>query len=355
MSDLFISNLASKLSLDEAEVGRQIERFVDTLIEEIRLDGSVNISDFGRFEFDDDELYFKPDTMLSEAINYRYRSLTPISVAVPGSKEAILKAASEILEANSRDLGADEIMNAGFPEESTSVAAVAETDSVPVSDRSSVEGQPSEKRALVTTPVFWLIPILLIATALVLILKPGSGTPDPVVQNESRVPSTTSEDAVDGRTATEPSQTVQSSLDNLSTDESSIDQVPTGQTPSDPAQDDEARAELLTPDRILAERAQPEIVPQASDRFVSDFERSASGYTLVVGAVSSLSDGESEMRRFSGLSLPLAILEYDANGITRFRLAVGQFETVEDAQLAMRGASGQLPEGTWVRRIRLLN
>ena len=61
---------------------------------------------------------------------------------------------------------------------------------------------------------------------------------------------------------------------------------------------------------------------------------------------------ESEMRRFSNLSLPLAILDYGDGGVTRYRLAVGEFDTIEAAQLAMQSASGQLPNGTWVRRIR---
>ncbi|GMQ80827.1 MAG: hypothetical protein BMS9Abin05_0256 [Rhodothermia bacterium] len=341
MSDAFTSDLASKLSLDEAEVDRQIERFVDTLIDEIKQGGRAQISDFGEFQFDEDDLIFTPDTVLLEAINYRYRSLSTFSIPVPASTEVVPSSTAENLEAASKRPSDEEIADALIPEESSPETSVAASVSAQKPDRRSSETRSSGKQGFSKRPIFWLVPILLVAAALVIIFKPGDSTTETISQVDPSI-----ESSVGEAESVDPAE--EEDVSNLETDSGSNPDV----AATEQGFDGLTQTELAPTELLPTGQTQLSTGRAASNPFVSDFTRSAPGYTLVVGSVFSLEDAESEIRRFSNLLLPLAILDYEDNGVTRYRLAVGRFETIEAAQQRMQAAAEQFPNGTWVRRIR---
>lgn len=81
------------------------------------------------------------------------------------------------------------------------------------------------------------------------------------------------------------------------------------------------------------------------------FDTTAPGYTLIVGSTTSEDEALATMRRFDELGLPLAVLAYQEDGATRYRLAVGQYASAAEADQARQTLAERLPAGTWVRRI----
>jgi SPOR domain len=85
----------------------------------------------------------------------------------------------------------------------------------------------------------------------------------------------------------------------------------------------------------------------------TSIDLTSSGYTLVVGSSTSLAGARAAMNRHANLGHPVGLLSYpDADGQLRHRIGVGEFATSEEADALRRSLADQLPEGTWVRRIR---
>ena len=59
-------------------------------------------------------------------------------------------------------------------------------------------------------------------------------------------------------------------------------------------------------------------------------------------------------QRFSGESLPVDVLVSTSDGVTRYRVVVGQVETVEEAIALKNRLSANLPDGTWSTNIALI-
>jgi len=87
----------------------------------------------------------------------------------------------------------------------------------------------------------------------------------------------------------------------------------------------------------------------------SGIDFSAGGWTIVVASRTSRSPAE-DLRatyrdRFSGESPPVDILVGQAGGTTRYRVAVGQYGSREDARRALRTHQSNLPDGAWPLRL----
>ncbi len=83
-------------------------------------------------------------------------------------------------------------------------------------------------------------------------------------------------------------------------------------------------------------------------------DRAKGGYTLVV-ASTTRQQAEAEAERFrqrlSGRSIPVDVLQGVSGGVTRYRVAVGQVATANEAVALKNRLGAALPEGTWVTRI----
>ncbi len=85
---------------------------------------------------------------------------------------------------------------------------------------------------------------------------------------------------------------------------------------------------------------------------VTGIDRAAGGWTIVVASVTSRSDAEAIARRYRDLVEPVDVLTAETNGITRYRVGVGQYLTQEAAQAAIEQLGDRLPSGSWPLRIR---
>lgn len=76
------------------------------------------------------------------------------------------------------------------------------------------------------------------------------------------------------------------------------------------------------------------------------------GYMLVVGSSLDQQDAERSLARFAPLGLPTGVVAYDEDGIVRYRMGVGIYSSASAADETRTLLADQLPEGTWVKRIR---
>ncbi|NNE71183.1 MAG: hypothetical protein HKN29_12575 [Rhodothermales bacterium] len=93
--------------------------------------------------------------------------------------------------------------------------------------------------------------------------------------------------------------------------------------------------------------------PPAANSTPTAINPNSSGYTLIVGSTLSRGAADRAAAQYAGLGHPVAVLSYpDGDGNTRHRIAVGEFDSADDADSARRAMDSRLPDGTWVRRIR---
>lgn len=110
--------------------------------------------------------------------------------------------------------------------------------------------------------------------------------------------------------------------------------------------DTDAPAEVEPPASQQATDATADPLPDYA------LDRSVDGYTLIVGSSPDRGAATGQLSRFTELDLPFGVLDYSEDGSSMYRLAVGLYDSAEQADSARQAMSGVLPSGTWVWRIR---
>lgn len=80
--------------------------------------------------------------------------------------------------------------------------------------------------------------------------------------------------------------------------------------------------------------------------------RGMGGYTLVVGSTMNETTARKALAQFERLGLPMGVLAYDSDDETRYRIAIGHYQTAALADTARTTRADELPEGTWVLAVR---
>ncbi len=76
------------------------------------------------------------------------------------------------------------------------------------------------------------------------------------------------------------------------------------------------------------------------------------GYTIIVYSETSRSGAEGVAARYREEGFRTGVLVFQEDGPTRYRVGVGQFETLDEASETRDGLAGdELPEDAWVRRV----
>ena len=413
MSQPLIRELAARLKVDEAQAAALLRGFVDQLRAEIDAAGGAVIPEIGHFEKSGDRLSFHPDPALSTAVNFRYAGLEPIEIEaqeLPAAFEAPVGAPTQVEEDDDTPADADEWLEKagveseeeragedvfseedaddaprlpdetvatwpeeapeehdGFPEVTSPEVDVPEVEAVPVDvvdeeddpwadPRSSAEEEdeysatvidprperPPARRSTRTEnqpdkegkrPAPWIIAAIVVVmagAAAFVLLRPGTA-PDEVTFVVDSPP--IAEQA--GAREDDPSPDIASST---------IDGTEIDATGGDV--DEPAPAEQPTPTPEPATPQEP-----ASPLRGDGIDRSVSRYTLVVGSLQSSAVAEEVAADWRGRGFRTDVFSETANGVTRYRVGVGQFESIDAADAARSGEiAPQLPEGTWVYR-----
>lgn len=87
-----------------------------------------------------------------------------------------------------------------------------------------------------------------------------------------------------------------------------------------------------------------------------EIDREAGGWTIVVASRTDQATAESLVTtfrdRFEAASVPVDVVTGEVNNTTRYRVAIGQYRTRNEAQQAMNEFGDELPEGAWPLRLR---
>ncbi len=406
MSQPFIRELAARLQIDEARAASLLHSFVEQLRRHVDGGSDAVIPEIGRFSKAGDGISFEPDPALSTAVNFRYAGLEPIEIEsqeLPAAFEAPPAPPPAADEAADAPVDADEwLESAGMESEEEHLDEaptvweeepdVEEAPSAPeqyVAPVHSTEFDADEDFADESEPEI----VEIVDTSLPA-HRSGSDERDRVERADrsdfvqdpqplrppARRAASGPEDSDEERRRPKPwliaaiivVMAGAAGLFVIQQDTSpdevtfTFDNPPASQQPAPaqadappPTAEDAADAELddpldepaaEEPAVAAAERVAPPTQPESPLRG-EGIDRSVSRYTLVVGSLQSAAVAEEVAEGWRNRGFRTDIFSETANGVTRYRVGIGQFESIDAADAARSGEiASQLPEGTWVYR-----
>lgn len=194
----------------------------------------------------------------------------------------------------------------------------------------------SSKAALWTLGIV----VLVVVAALIYRFAIPSATEDPTFANQ--------------QTDQEMVAAEDSILESASTATDSTTTASAADTPSDAdsgdtsaSTDDSAGASIDPAEPSPSNNSNSE-TPPPPDEIV----RGMGGYTLVVASTLNEQTARRALPTFRSLGLPLGILAYESEDPIRYRIAVGHYDSVVEADSARNRLASDLPEGTWVLPVR---
>lgn len=129
------------------------------------------------------------------------------------------------------------------------------------------------------------------------------------------------------------------------------DPAPQDATPGQAQADSDPPAEVEPPQQEAADIAADDAVDDA-ETSENLLNRNVDGYTMIVGSSPDRTAADEQISRFTELDLPYGVLDYSEDGSPMYRLAVGLFDSAEQADSVRQAMADTLPSGTWVWRIR---
>ena len=405
MSESIHDILATKLGVDRDKASALLSDYIDSFKKDLRSSGRIEVDGLGTFVIDDDGLSFEPHTSLQEAVNFRYGRLEVLHATPPvtAEEEPVVPDHSEPDEATASEPevideseSAAEVVEIDFveildeaentkPEPARNEAAetvdtdvaetvdadtdvaetvdadsdmaeavdtdsdvaetvdadsdVAETvdadspsrEEAPiVKDRPTITGKervPGKQDRSLARTLGIVIPLVLVVSVIVFTLVRSTGDePDTQALTEQ-----------DEAAPVLESTQMTGGVDDLDVDASvgiEKNQAAPGDQP--PPKEEESLTSL----------------PEETEGVTSGLTRKSDGYTMIVGSTFSIEAAVQELSRYTEMGFITGVLTYDDEGVSRLRMAVGQFETIEEADSMRIALSDQLPEGTWIRRFR---
>ena len=107
-----------------------------------------------------------------------------------------------------------------------------------------------------------------------------------------------------------------------------------------------------------AQTGQPPAGDAAADESPADqpaaqgFAPEEGGYSLIVSSTPSRSSAENVLQQYvdqlSDRNIPMGVVEAQVNGASSYRVGVGQYETLNEAQQALSDLSDELPDDAWI-------
>ncbi len=86
--------------------------------------------------------------------------------------------------------------------------------------------------------------------------------------------------------------------------------------------------------------------------FMGGIDFAQGGWTVIIGSETLYSRAAAKAAGFQQLGQSITILQGRSDGLTRYRIALGQFQGASAADRFRRQNANQLPDGAWVLRIR---
>lgn len=344
------SLLADKLDLSEEQAQELLERLSDAIRDHADATG-VHVSGLGTFRQNDGTLTFEPAPSLARYVNQSFEGLPPEAasrLAPPDASEqtgaqaspSMADLLSPLLTRPSLDAAPDAFsltrpadsvpapvdvwtsLDDSPPHPEPEAASGANDASEGADDSSAAPTRPSRprrgRRSGPRIAAAVLAALFLVGAGWLILGQQGVVPPPPSVLTSSTEAPTASNPGG-------PSESSPASTDTAATDDTTTDETT---SPSDTN-----RAEETSPDD----------------------QASTTQWALVVASRGSRSDAEDHLEtyrsRLSDEDMSLDIRAAETDNGTRYRVAVGEFESRQAALEAMEEYQSQLPDGVWLLRL----
>lgn len=306
LSEPLIDQLARRLQTSRQKIERELAVLVRLISEQAKRDGRIRVPHLGIFEHRDGLLHFEPTDSLAEAVNYRYQGMGKI--VVPPSATAV----------------SDASPTPHYPQQEATVQAAQQAATKPVADEISDTSRPPNPSDLSSTPagsertaprkksaarpvLFALLLLFVAAAAVFFLVYDGS-----FLQVKQAI----------GRIS-QPGDVNDSNAQPLppATGESTTH-------PGNPADN----ADSLFGSRI-------------------NLDEATTGWTIVAASETDSTAAYTYADRLrlqlDSLRLPIGVLVSDVDGIIRYRVSLGHFESEVKADSAILRLSNALPADAW--------
>lgn len=349
-----ISLLTEKTGLETGQVKAQLAELVNRIQQAAEEGKTFEIEGFGVFSLEEGNLQFEPSDTLETEINNKYAGMKPIEL-IGAFKEPEGDEVPD-LEEQADDEDSRWIFDEAATEEKTEEKPVDETDASEeetdaeevyrqifgekkeeAEPAASFEESPPETPEPKDDKQSTKDPIgrLLVAAVVVIALGVGgwvaydmgfSGTDEASGQQYNTSSQTPAQQAGDSRP--EPSQDPSSSKEE------------------DNASELEEQKEVVN-----TEESQKEAEQQPFG-LRGEFNRAAGGYTIVVHSLRSVRKAENNQQNLREAGFRTLVSKAEVRGTTYYRVGIGQFETISDAQQALNEIPARYQDENFIKRIR---
>ncbi len=347
-----IRRLQEQLQISRDEAENTLSGFVHHIRDGLSTDGRVDVPHFGTFTHDGYTISFEPDEPLLEAVNERYAGLEPETLhtsppeeepseetgAEPpppdeetSTEETVASLFQRAQEADESDQDDDEPSPeygdrpSGRDEDDRSGASLAAA-----AIASSDAGTPSDTPESEPPP-------------------PANGPPEK--RRRSRLPMALLVLLLLGAGAWLTWEFTQGNMDTRRADNPGADIMPTtpGMNPEGDTTETESAADTS---QTAPEDQEPPVSDPAEQQEPPAINPAEGGYSLVVLSTPDEATAQQIARDYasqlSESGIPAGILDADVDGANWYRVGVGQFSSISEAQDALSELAGEIPADAWI-------
>lgn len=346
--------LVEKTSMDEKEVKSQLDQLIERILDAAKRGKALEIREFGLFYFNEaGELKFDPSDELSTEISFKYAGMKPVELKP--ERDTSFPEAEEDDELEDFDFLSD------ITEDDSNVYAGTEEEKAVFTD----EEKPAEKskKAPLKSPklqskkrsgsLLWVFAAIVAVAVLVLAylyfigsLATSTQQPSPAVtQVEPESLNTMDEDE-----ESEPSES-----------ESSNEPAETETAEQEPAAEIEIESSVEPPEEIIpSDPAEPAREAEVSNENQPLYglrgtvmNAANSGYSIVLHSFTEEVNARNTAEQLTRQGYRSIVSSRTVADRTMWRVSVGQFETLQDAQQATRNLPEPYNTQNFIHRIQI--
>jgi len=348
--------LVEKTRMEEEEVRSQLDQLIERIIGAAKRGKALEIREFGLFYFDESgELKFDPSDELSTEISFKYAGMKPVELkperdtSFPEAEEDDLEDFDFLSDINSDDSNV-------YPgtEEEKGVFADQEK---PAEKKKSIPLKSSKFQAKKRSgSILWVFAAILVVAALVLAYLYFIGSLATTTQQPS--PAVTQ---VEPEALNDMSEDDQSSSAGESNDVQPSETENQGQESETPEAEIEIESSVEPPEDIIpSDPAEPARETEVSSEEQplyglqgSVMEEANNGYSIVLHSFPEEANARTAAEELTRQGYRTIVNSRTVANRTMWRVSVGQFETLQDAQTATQNLPAPYNTQNFIQRIQI--
>jgi cell division septation protein DedD len=344
--------LVEKTRMDEEEVKNQLEQLIERIIDAAKRGKALEIREFGLFYFDESgELKFDPSDELSTEISFKYAGMKPVELkperdtSFPEVEEEDDLEDFDFLSDISED---DSTIYPGTEDEKD----VFEEDEKPAEKKKTpTYKSPRYQQKKRSGSLFWVFAAIVAVAALVLAYLYFIGSSATSTQEPS--PAIT-------QVEPDPNNQMETEMDE-GEELSSAAETDSGQSEDDSDAEIEIESSVEPPEEIIpSDPVEPAQETEVSNEEQSLYglqgsvmEEANNGYSIVLHSFPEEANARTAAEELTRQGYRTIVNSRTVANRTMWRVSVGQFETLQDAQTATQNLPAPYNTQNFIQRIQL--